>query len=576
MLLPQGNWKTGAATLLLLVAALVVVPNAAASGAVVSGVVRDTRGVAQMGALVQVLATDSAAAGTAFTDRRGRYVIADLLPGKYVVRASATLFVPATRANLQLRTGVTAVVNLTMAALFDTASWLPAERRRSDESDDDWKWTLRSSANRPILRIVEDGTLIEVSSSATEGRPQVQTQARDTVRSGDGEFGGGGVHNVLAIHRSLDDGSDMMLRADVGSTRVPSAYAPSQEIEAGYERRIGFDGAARTVVSYKAHPELIAAGAPEGLQAFSVRSAQRMNLGDELQIEVGGSLEAVHDGQTGMVSRPFVRVTAHPAGVWSLHYRMATDRALQGFEDVTTGGNEVPVALVKNGRLALETGRHQEISAARWAGRGTLEFAYYHDALGQAIVSGGGASGPGETTANKIPAGMMVDPTTGSFRTLAAGYKTSGARVAVGAPLTPGLWVAAEYSTGDALMSETGGMAGFAEALGRLKARNSEAATIALKGRLATGTRVRASYRWQPSSLVTAVDPYSGFGDQAFLSCQLRQPIRWSRLPQGLDATIDVTNLLAEGYRPFLSADGQTLYFAQAPRTVQGGLSFTF
>jgi len=82
---------------------------------------------------------------------------------------------------------------------------------------------------------------------------------------------------------------------------------------------------------------------------------------------------------------------------------------------------------------------------------------------------------------------------------------------------------------------------------------------------------VRASYRWQPSKLVTAVDPYSSFSDQAFLSFQLRQPIQWGmRLPKGLDATIDVTNLLAEGYRPFVSADGQTLYFAQAPRTVPG------
>ncbi len=43
-----------------------------------------------------------------------------------------------------------------------------------------------------------------------------------------------------------------------------------------------------------------------------------------------------------------------------------------------------------------------------------------------------------------------------------------------------------------------------------------------------------------------------------------------------LDATIDVTNLLAQGYRPYLSADGQTVYFAQAPRAIQAGLSFTF
>jgi hypothetical protein len=47
-------------------------------------------------------------------------------------------------------------------------------------------------------------------------------------------------------------------------------------------------------------------------------------------------------------------------------------------------------------------------------------------------------------------------------------------------------------------------------------------------------------------------------------------------LPTGLEATIDVTNLLAEGYQPFLSADGRTLYLAQSPRMVRAGLSFTF
>jgi hypothetical protein len=49
---------------------------------------------------------------------------------------------------------------------------------------------------------------------------------------------------------------------------------------------------------------------------------------------------------------------------------------------------------------------------------------------------------------------------------------------------------------------------------------------------------------------------------------------RW--LPAGLEATVDVTNLLEQGYRPFLSADGRTLYLAQAPRSLQAGLAFTF
>jgi hypothetical protein len=57
----------------------------------------------------------------------------------------------------------------------------------------------------------------------------------------------------------------------------------------------------------------------------------------------------------------------------------------------------------------------------------------------------------------------------------------------------------------------------------------------------------------------------------------VRQSLRLGNLlPPGLDATIDVTNLLAQGYRPFLSDDGQMLFLAQAPRTIQAGLAFTF
>jgi hypothetical protein len=37
-----------------------------------------------------------------------------------------------------------------------------------------------------------------------------------------------------------------------------------------------------------------------------------------------------------------------------------------------------------------------------------------------------------------------------------------------------------------------------------------------------------------------------------------------------------VRNLLAEGYRPFLSTDGSLLVFAQDQRGVSGGLAFTF
>jgi hypothetical protein len=99
-----------------------------------------------------------------------------------------------------------------------------------------------------------------------------------------------------------------------------------------------------------------------------------------------------------------------------------------------------------------------------------------------------------------------------------------------------------------------------------------------MKGRVIhSGTQVRTSYRWQPETLVTAVNPFAAFSDQAYLSFFIRQPIRCGTLlPAGLEATVDVTNLLEQGYRPVLSKDGRTLFLAQTPRTIQAGLAFNF
>jgi hypothetical protein len=117
-----------------------------------------------------------------------------------------------------------------------------------------------------------------------------------------------------------------------------------------------------------------------------------------------------------------------------------------------------------------------------------------------------------------------------------------------------------------------------AEVSAGLHEQSAGTLTAALSGQAQrTGTNVRASYRWQSRNLVTAVAPYEAFSDQAFLSFYVRQAVRWGdRLPSGLEATIDVTNLLAQGYQPFLSSDGHTLYLAQSSRTIHAGLSFAF
>ena len=578
-------------TLVLLTGVVVCLPVSAqiAPAAAVTGVVRDVQGVAQAGALVQVITSGLDAPRTTFTDIHGRYSIANLIPGKYAVQASAALFISTSKDNLQLRPGKWAVVNLTLATLFDTSAWLPAERRKSDEPGDEWKWTLRSSANRPMLRMADDDTgeptNVLTSSSATETRRD-STQARAGLTSGDGGFGHGGTHSVLAQGREFADGSELLLRMDVGTPTEPAGVGPSTEVEVGFGRKLGYGGAVRTVVSYQGHPEILSSGGGNasgiGVTAFQMASAEQIALGDTVKIEVGSEVYAVKAVGTAMGADPFFRVAVEPSENWTVGYRMATSRELQSFSDLDAVERDLPVTVCAGSHMETEHGRHQEFSVSRKLGHGVVEGTYYHDAVDHPAVAGRAVLADGEPVLESLGAvglGVLQDPSTASFRFLASAYSAGGMNVMVSQPLGPGLWAAIEYSTGSALSGrKIGDGMSLAEASNQLYLASGQSATFAVKGRLIrSGTKLRAAYRWQPTGLVTAIDPYRAFSDQAYLSLAVRQPIRVGRLlPPGLEGTLNVTNLLAQGYKPFLSSDGSTLVLAQSPRTLEAGLSVTF
>ncbi len=73
-----------------------------------------------------------------------------------------------------------------------------------------------------------------------------------------------------------------------------------------------------------------------------------------------------------------------------------------------------------------------------------------------------------------------------------------------------------------------------------------------------------------------AGNPYSTSGMQplAGMNIYVRQPI--PGFGGRVAATADIRNILAQGYLPLTTADGQQLLLVQYPRSVRGGLSFTF
>ena len=95
--------------------------------------------------------------------------------------------------------------------------------------------------------------------------------------------------------------------------------------------------------------------------------------------------------------------------------------------------------------------------------------------------------------------------------------------------------------------------------------RRAQTYAISLSGTLdGSGTRWHASYTWQPDDTVTQIAPYALDSSSPFLNLQFRQPIHLTRDGSGgLEALIDVRNLLAEGYRPYLLSDGSLLIFAR-------------
>ena len=546
------------------------------SGGVVSGTVVDTEGVPQMGALVQLLLPDTSLAASALTDAHGRYHLSDLRPGSYRVRVSAALFLPDVRHKLLVAGGSRSVVNLTLSSVLATSQWLPATRRTSADAEDDWMWTLRSSTMRPVLRLVDRdaNAVLGVSSSASEVR-ELRTQGRLAMHQNDGGFARGGAHQVLSLERRSDDKSSSFLRADFSGPRTPFPVAPSADLAAGWERRFPVGTISRSTIAYSSHPEILGSHASNGLQTVVLRNGERMELGDALRVDVGSVFREVNLSGNVAALEPFLKIAVRPSDGVVIAYSFTASRGTESLDDLDRVQPAMPVATMRGSQLRLERARHESLSLAhRTVNHGSVEVAVYRDSIHNPVVAGTGAL----PVSDAALASTLVDPTTQSFLVGVRDFDASGVRMLLHQPINGAVSLQAAFSTGRALVSGAGARRTLADIVNAVDDQSSMTATLALDAHsVRSGTRLRAGYRWQPADTVSAVDEFSSSDETAYLHCKLRQSLRAIRvLPEGLEAVVDVQNLLAQGYRPFVSQDGHTLYLAQAPRVLQAGVSLTF
>ena len=550
---------------------LVLSASAWAAGrpATVTGWVHSAAGVAQMGAAVEIIAPGSLQAVRVFTDDKGHYSAKGLLPGIYHIRVTAPSFLPSVRENVNLRAGAERVVNLTLDTLFDAMQTLPRKPGASD--DDDWNWTLRSYANRPILRLV-NGRPEMISGESGDSRPLKGQVAFVAGASDDfNAASSGDMSTAFSVQSSVFSAGTLSFDGNVGyGTGTPGVVraAYTHRMENGSTPQV-----ALTMRRFATPDSVLHDGA---LQALALTTSDDFSLGSAVEFKVGSELQAIQFMGRVTAARPFGSVTLHLSPDTVVEYKYATSepnmRLEKGFDSAPADLSESsPRMSILGGNPVLERARHQEIAISRRLGNTRLQGAVYYDHIANTMLTGVG-------DASSEVGNVLPDLYSQTFSFAGRQMKTSGLRLVVQRTLPAGLTGTLDYAYGGVL--DVAPNTSFDALGGAVRTVRRQAVAGKMSGTAPRlKTRWIASYRWINGNAITPVDMFDASPGQAgaYWNFFIRQPLPGSMfMVNHMEALLEVDNLLAQGYVPVVAKDGRTLYLVQAPRTLRGGLAFSF
>jgi Carboxypeptidase regulatory-like domain len=353
----------------LLAIALALPVLAADRPASVSGYVRNATGVPQMGAMVEVLGS-AAHSLKVFTDENGFYSASGLLPGTYSIKAYSPSFLPALRERVGLRPGTSVMVNLKLSGLFEAVQ-LPAMRGPAD--DDDWKWVLRSASNRPILRMLDDGTLPAASEGGGE-KHDLKGTLSFVAGSASGGFGSSSDMNTgFSVERSIFSSGTVALQGNVGY----NGGSPNTVLRASYSHAMADGSKPQMAFTMRRLAAPGINGYGTALQAMALSASDEFSLGDILEFRFGSELQTIQFLGRVTAFRPFGSADLHLSPKTVLEYRYSTSepdgRVEKGFDsapaDLSESGPRVSLAAFST---TVERAHHHELSLSHREGNTNL------------------------------------------------------------------------------------------------------------------------------------------------------------------------------------------------------------
>jgi hypothetical protein len=524
--------------------------------------VRNATGVPQMGAIVEVIGA-AAHSLTVFTDGAGFFSASGLLPGVYSVKVSAPSFLPALRERIGLRPGASVNVNVTLNTLLGAIQVGPP---RVASDDDDWKWTLRSVANRPILRVF-DGPAEKENHETTGSLSFLAGSAA-------GGYGSGSdLSTGFSVERSIFSAGRVGISGNVGyGEGLPAAVLRTTY---SHKRADGSEPSVALTMRRFApsDPNLHNAA----LQALALTVGDDFSVGDVVELKFGSELQTIQFLGRVTAFRPYGSADLHLSPNTVLEYSYATSlpdgRREKGFDSSPADLSESnPRVSMQDYDTKIERAHHQEVSLSQRIGKNNLQLAAFSDRVGDTALTG---------TGDVSAAGgfLLPDVYSGTFSYAGNNLRTQGLRVVLQRKFSADLTATLDYAYGGVL-DLTQPNVELEDARQLITTQKRHAVAAKLSGSLPrTHTRWITSYRWVNGPGLTPVDMFNASAGQSdpYLNLFIRQPIpTFGFLPSHMEAVIDVRNLLAQGYVPVLGQDGRTVYLVQSARSVRGGVAFTF
>jgi Carboxypeptidase regulatory-like domain len=540
----------------------------------ISGVVVDSAGTPQMGASV-VISSEKLSALVPLdllTNDRGRFSSQVLPVGDYTLKATLAGFLPAMEQHIRVTDQRTTLVQIVLGSVFSSFDQL---RRHPDQkiSADDWTWVLRTSPdNRSVLRWTDGPLVSDAEMSGVESTSQTQ---RDRVQM---ELTSGSDHpgSIGAIGDS--PGTAVVYDLGLGSTArllMAGQFSYSSEASGG-----GF--AAEWLPSGEAGtgPRMVLEAresqlGPTGpiFRGLRISDSDQLALGDRVSVRYGAEFLAAGLAGTTQALRPHGELAVRLFPTWlasvivasrSPEEEVGSQSPLQSALDSL---DDFPILMIRDGRPVLENGWHEELSIDHGLGKDSdISAAVFHDRSTHTALIGRGNNGSPEFLQDSLSDVFAYDGGTSG---------STGARVAYRQRLTDTLNATLIYAYAGTLAPiEDSDIAILRNELSTQYRHSVAARLTAELPRL--GTKVSTSYKWINGDSASRVDSYgeSLYHIDPYLSMEVRQPLP-RVFPCHMEIMANVGNLLAQGYIPLATKDGDVI-LVPSYRYFTGGLSLQF